>query len=428
MKQTQQIKKNANKLPENNARRLKTHQSIIHIKHKISLQQYKYWILLLQELHEKLIIEEKHDEKGFYSMSMKKFSDYIGYIPKKSDIWDDLLALKNETIVFNVLNKDGEREKYGAGFISEWKISNSCIKFKFPSFLEDVVRGLDMPKAIFSLINWEIFNHFTGKYEAIIYKLCKDYIGIGRTPRMSLKDFREYMGIEDDEYVTFRDMNKRCIGAPTAEINNSEISDITVTTEFIKEGRKVVGLYFIVVSKKQHLLPREFSEEITVFNAAKIAINPARQKKYLEIRTPEQIALCITRANDGIERAEKSGKPIINFGAFYDTAIKEGWHEEKIAEEIQRDEQLEKKRIKYETELKAKEEKLQEVSRKKQESSELFASFEKLPEDEKTEIISGIISTNSIIKKQYDARGFTSSVVRGEILRIMKERNEQNIK
>jgi hypothetical protein len=40
------------------------------------------------------------------------------------------------------------------------------------------MRGLDLPKAMFSLISWDIFNHFTGKHEAIIYKLCKDYIGV----------------------------------------------------------------------------------------------------------------------------------------------------------------------------------------------------------------------------------------------------------
>jgi hypothetical protein len=73
-------------------------------------------------------------------MPMQKLAELIGYIPNKQDIWNDLLALKNETIAFNILNKDKENEKYGSGFISEWRVSNSFIRFKFPSFLEDVMR------------------------------------------------------------------------------------------------------------------------------------------------------------------------------------------------------------------------------------------------------------------------------------------------
>ena len=73
-------------------------------------------------------------------MPMKKMAGYLGYLPKKSEVWNDLLAIKNETLAFNVLGKDREKEKYGAGFISEWRVSNSYIRFKFPSFLEDVMR------------------------------------------------------------------------------------------------------------------------------------------------------------------------------------------------------------------------------------------------------------------------------------------------
>jgi plasmid replication initiation protein len=108
---------------------------------------------------------------------------------------------------------------------------------------------------MFSLINLEIFNHFTGKYEAIIYKLCKDYIGISRTPNMTLKQFREYMGIRVSEYAEFKKLNARVISEPVHKINQSEVSDILVFPEFQREGRKVVGLYFRTQYKLQTSLP-----------------------------------------------------------------------------------------------------------------------------------------------------------------------------
>ena len=93
---------------------MKTPQAIIHIKHRITLQQYNYWVILLQELRPQFDDGDQPDEKGFRAMPMSKLSGFLGYVPKKSEVWNDLLALKNETIAFNVLRKDGEKEKYGA--------------------------------------------------------------------------------------------------------------------------------------------------------------------------------------------------------------------------------------------------------------------------------------------------------------------------
>lgn len=364
---------------------LKSPQSIVHIKHKISLQQYKYWILLLQELREKFDSKTQPDEKGFHSMPMAKLSEYLGYTPNKSEVLKDLLALKNETIAFNVLNKDGEEEKYGAGFISEWGVSNSFIRFRFPSFLEDVVRGLDQPRAIFSLINWQVFNHFTGKYEAIIYKLSKDYIGIGRTPDMEIAEFREYIGLKPTEYKEFEDLNKWCIKKPVISINESEISDIAVSTVFHKQGRKVIGLYFRVEHKKQQKLPFPIPEEISAFRFAKVAISPTLQAKYRELRAAADIELCIERANEYGVKKEKEGGAV-NYGALYRRAITEGWHSEYAEKKSQEVEKKAKKEV--EKLAQAQERATGEATRAResQEKADAWARFEALPETEKEEI------------------------------------------
>lgn len=139
---------------------LKTPQSIIHIKHKISLLQYKLWILLLHELKRQFDENIPPDEQGFRYVAMQNITEKLGYSPKKSEIWNDLLALKNETIAFNLLGKDGQKAKYGAGFISEWTVTSQRIGFKFPSILEEVMYGIDDAMSIFQMLNWDIFNHF----------------------------------------------------------------------------------------------------------------------------------------------------------------------------------------------------------------------------------------------------------------------------
>jgi len=395
---------------------LKAPQSIIHIKHKISLQQYKYWILLLQELREQMTAGERPDEDGFYSMPMARLVEYVGYAPKKSEIWADMLALKNETIAFNVLNKDGEIEKYGAGFISEWKVSNSFVRFKFPSFLENVMRGLEAPKAIFSILNWQIFNHFSGKYEAIIYKLCKDYSGIGRTPKMTILEFREYIGIDPQEYQDYRRLYQWCISSPIKKINDSELSDITVTPEFLRQGRKVIGLYFTVAHKKQQSLPLPEMEEITAFQGAKVAISPTLQAKYLEQRAPDEIALCIARANEYGDREAKAGRRV-SYGALYRTAINEGWHLAQIERQALED----AKKSRQEAERQAEIQKRHAEDEAKQATAKLWDTFESMAEEQKAQIVAGVLEKASrFVVKDYEKRKLASPLLKAEILRVLK--------
>lgn len=192
---------------------------------------------------------------------------------------------------------------------------------------------------MFAQINWEIFNHFTGKYEAIIYKLCKDYIGVPHTPKMSIEHFREYMGIEPAEYPDFKKLNVRVIAKPVKCINDSELSDIVVKPQFFKDGggRKVTSLHFRIEHKKQTQLPLSPLDEDSPFRFAKAPISPVLQEKYLALpRTGAEIELCIERANEYSAQQEKRGKAV-DYAALYAAAILEGWHEGYAIVKVKRD-------------------------------------------------------------------------------------------
>ncbi len=397
---------------------LKTPQSVIHIKHNISLLQYKYWVLLLKEYREQYEHGESCDENGFRYLPMAKLVDYLGYEPKKSEIWSDLLALKNETIALNFLEKDGKPAKYGAGFISEWTITNSRIGFKLPTFLEEVMQGLDDPNNIFQLINWNIFNHFSGKYEAVVYKLCRDYLGVNQTPYMTIPEYRDYMGLKEDEYGAFDDLNKRCISGPCKVINASPIADVTVAPDIDRKGRKAVGVRFHVEPKPQTLLLQINTPEEPhpAFRDAKAPILPAKQKKYLALRSPDEIALCIERANDYGEEQAKAGKPP-NYGALYHTAIHEGWHaglsDQKAAQTQKRAEAASKR---------------QETAKKKAqaekamaESEALLGRFKTLPEATQQEAISSFLATDASARSAYKRKGFDSPLFLYPFLQHFKQ-------
>ena len=230
---------------------LRTSQAVVHISHGITLRQYKYWILLLHFYREAYRQVPSSDFDGTYRVSISKISEYLGYEPVKAELRADFEVLRKEPIVINILSKDGHKAQRGMGFISEWEVSSKTVGFRLPTFLEDVMKGLDDAKAIFHLLHWKIFSSFNGKYEAIIYKLCKDYVGIQRTPYMTITDFRQYVGLQESEYPEFAELNRWTISKPVKVINESIISDISVKVEFQRKGRKVEGLYFKIEPKQQ---------------------------------------------------------------------------------------------------------------------------------------------------------------------------------
>ncbi|MDB5794273.1 MAG: putative replication protein [Noviherbaspirillum sp.] len=396
------------------ALQIKAPQALIHIKHKISLLQYKYWILLIRELRRQLDLGIPTDERGFRTIPMKDIAGAMGYTPNKTELWNDLLALKNETITFNFLGKDGGELRYGAGFISEWAVHATRIEFKFPSFIEDVVRGLDEPKAIFQRLNWEIFNHFSGKYEAIIYKLCRDYKGVGRTPYMALEKFREYMGIAPHEYKDFRDLNKVVISGPVKTINASAVSDISVAVEFEKQSRRVVGLRFTVSSRQQEIMPLE-PEGNLAFRFAKVPLEPATQQKYLAMRTPEEIGIAIQRANEYGELQEAQGKPV-TYGALYRKAITDGWHVQVMEREEQKKAVEKRKRAKEQAQREQEQAELAKNSEVADRINEAMAAFDALSEDRKADVRAGFRASlqAAALQKSFDRHGESAPMVRAQ--------------
>ena len=373
------------KLAEQANTHIKAPQSVVHIKHTITLRQYKIWIILLQKFRDFSIAGEKPDEKGFYKIQKSEIQELIGYEPVKEELKADFEKLRREPIIINYLEKDGTPTTHGMGFVSEWKVSTKTIRFRIPSLLEDVMNGLDQPKAIFQLLNWEIFNHFTGKYEAIIYKLCRDYVGVKNTPYMTVQEFREYMGLKPTEYKEFMDLNKFVIKNPVVKINASELSDIEVKCEFKRDGRRVLGLYFSVKKRNQTTIPFPELEQNPAFRFSKIHIESTQQVEYLALRKPEEIELCIERANEYGEEQTGKGKPP-NYGAMYRKAITEGWNvsyaSKKTAQEAV---DAEKRQMADRQEAAKKEEDGKaEATRKWIEST--LARFDALPEDRKAEL------------------------------------------
>lgn len=375
----------------------RTPQELVHIKHSISARQYKYWFLLLKAYKELIEANIQADKDGFYSVSLSDISNLMGYEPVKKELKADLETLRQQPIIINYLEKDGKPVTHGMGFLSEWKVSSTKISFKLPSFIEKVVQGDLEAKQMFLLLNWDIFNSFGGKYEAIIYKLCKDYIGVGRTPYFTVEEYRDYIGLKENEYKQFFELNRWAISKPIKNINDNEMSDILVKVVLEKKGVKVIGLHFEMEYKATTpVLEIAPLEPNPAFEKSLITIPPNKQLEYLGQFSEDQIKAIIDRANGYIDKLKAYGKKA-SVGAIYNKAFLESWgldnweaEQKAKAEEEERERQAKAER---EAELKAQKEAEERERQERAERERCFAVFEALPQDEQEAILDEIEQT-----------------------------------
>lgn len=375
----------------------RTPQELVHIKHSISARQYKYWFLLLKAYKELIEANTQADKDGFYSVSLSDISILMGYEPVKKELKSDLEALRQQPIIINYLEKDGKPVTHGMGFLSEWKVSSTKISFKLPSFIEKVVQGNLEAKQMFLLLNWDIFNSFGGKYEAIIYKLCKDYIGVGRTPYFTVEEYRDYIGLKENEYKQFFRLNEWTLTKPIKNINDNEMSDILVKVVLEKKGVKVIGLHFEMEYKATTpVLEIAPLEPNLAFEKSLITIPPNKQLEYLGQFSEDQIKAIIDRANGYIDKLKADGKKA-SVGAIYNKAFLESWGLENFeAEQKAKVEEEERKRqakAEREAELKAQKEAEERERQERAERERCFSVFEALPQDEQEAILDEIEQT-----------------------------------
>ena len=253
-----------------------TPQDLVHVRHTMSLMQYKIWLVLMMEYRDQVLIGRAPATiGGFRIIRFASLKERFGYEPKKGDFKEDLRALLATRLSANVLSKDGRPEQYGASLLSEFVLSSNRVAFKLPSLVEEMIEDVHYRGAMFQALNWDVFNAFSGKYEAIIYKLCKDYVGVRRTPKIPINTIREYLGLNLNEYAGFKKLNQKILGQAVDAINQSTSCDISIKMEVVKEGQRVAMLAFVVKSRSKKQPPATPAPDIaaTTYMGGRLILN-----------------------------------------------------------------------------------------------------------------------------------------------------------
>ena len=209
----------------------------IQIQSNISHLQRRAWNVLLANAYNELPHTDTHH------VNVVDFAAKLGFNSKNEDYLKETLeALVDCTVKWNLLGKDKKQEWGVASLLASAQIKDGICSYEFPKPLR---LKLHNPR-VYAKLNLRLQSRFKSRYALILWEVCFDYFDRdrekGQTPFIPLETFRELMGIEADEYRTFKALNQTLIKPAVKEIN--EITNYLVEAESKRLGRKVAELKF----------------------------------------------------------------------------------------------------------------------------------------------------------------------------------------
>lgn len=300
---------------------LRKHVAAVHTSGELGLLERKLVNILLLNAYDSL------NSPLLHSMPTRYLFYMLGWESSKNvqDLKDALQKLQKTQVAFNLM-RDGEEVWQSMSLLSFVEITGSRDQGSCNyRYVPELAEKLHDP-AVFANINLGVQRAFRGGYSLTLYENAVRFKNVRSTGWMNLDKFRVIMGADAPMYDDFKRLSSFVIKKAVEEINR--ISDIKLTPEYQRVGRKVVGVRFLIEDNPQQSLlgPHPLEEE----NLASIresdtfkslrshGISERLALTYMQ-QDPEQARLAVEEA----EKRDKKGQIKTSTGAYIKTLITE---------------------------------------------------------------------------------------------------------
>jgi hypothetical protein len=257
------------------------HSSAVQITNSITLLQRRAWNILLAKAYDDLDNADRHQ------IRVRELVEMLDYKSNDdSHLKDALEKLTTTAVKWNILSKDKSLEWGVFPLLSGAVIRQGVLTYAFSPLLKERLYNPRM----YARISLSLQNRFQSKHALALYELCVDYFDLsrnyGETPFIPISEFRELMGVGDEEYPSFARLNDKVIKRAVQEIN--ELSDLMVDVRMQRTNRKIDELKFCIFRKTELALPFSPTEAATPPPAGEEHIVPDAMAVVAEVHAPTQ--------------------------------------------------------------------------------------------------------------------------------------------
>lgn len=218
----------------------KKHVAAIHTSGDLTLLERKIANVLLLNAYDDLLTKRTH------SIPVKHLAEMLGWDASNNmeRLQDALRRLVSTSIEFNVLD-DGKESWEITSLVAYARIRGGVCTYKY---VEELAERLFDPE-VYATINIGMQRRFKGGYSLTLYENCVRYKAVGSTGFWELDKFRRIMGADAPMYEEFKRLSSFVINKAVDEVNKQ--SDIHLTPEYRKSGRKVEAVKFLIRENAQ---------------------------------------------------------------------------------------------------------------------------------------------------------------------------------
>lgn len=148
---------------------------------------------------------------------------------------------------YQEINKRGKVENVLSRWVSEIRYidDEATVKLIFAPAIVPLITRLEEQ---FTKYELQQISELSSAYAVRLYELLIAWRSTGQTPVIELAEFRQKIGVLDDEYTRMGNFKDRVLNLAIAQIN--EHTDIKVKCEQHKKGRNISGFSFMFKQKK----------------------------------------------------------------------------------------------------------------------------------------------------------------------------------
>jgi plasmid replication initiation protein len=148
---------------------------------------------------------------------------------------------------YQEINKRGKVENVLSRWVSEIRYidDEATVKLIFAPAIVPLITRLEEQ---FTKYELQQISELSSAYAVRLYELLIAWRSTGQTPVIELAEFRQKIGVLDDEYTRMGNFKDRVLNLAIAQIN--EHTDIKVKCEQHKKGRNISGFSFTFKQKK----------------------------------------------------------------------------------------------------------------------------------------------------------------------------------
>lgn len=223
---------------------VKKHSALTQLSgNKMTAVQKKLYTTLIFLAREAKILDNNASRYYVKYSELKRLAGITS--PNNTFLHTYLEEMMSIVVKGNLLGKDKENRWSAFPVLSGAKeIDDHFLMYSLPPQVEDVL----LHPNVYAMINFETLRKLQSKYAVSLYELVCDYRKVG-TGYIQLSALRDLLGVNNEEYVLFKDFNKYVIKRSLLEIEKAGGGKIDVS--YLKENGSVTHIRLSLVDDVQ---------------------------------------------------------------------------------------------------------------------------------------------------------------------------------